>query len=734
MEKHVRRAHKNTVQQRGSKKKRRKRRLKRAVRTAFKILLSVAAVILLSVLISEVLIRVEMPEETALEMYYETDGTATLSWPAVARAGHYTVEVFSGDDTASARRTIFSDTVTDPSCSLPANVIRENVITIQLNTERNMKLFGRQTSWKGRRPLHVVCRPQEPVTDDLHVLFDSDTKTMSVYWGGYQGDGYRLYLTRADGTREIAAEETQTDELRAIIAFGETGRFPVPARGETLSFSVRAMRVAEQIVCFGKEQAVAGVVRDDLLAKRITVTSEAAGKNRFQLSWNESAGEGYAVQMKQKRTDEWITLAEIGETEERIFETPYLPPGSTHLLRVIPLGGKIMADAAFAAEPGETEVVTEIAPLYATIWPMKELTVYRDGTKNEKAGSVPAGGALCVLGEAAGMFRIMTNDGTEGYIDSTACMINLPEYVGENCLYDITNSYACIYRVQGYAMPGLTGTAIPGDEHEVLADGTFVVPLLYPVAKDFLNIMDAAKQDGYIFKIYSAFRPLVATNYLYNTTAGFLNKQLPEKTWDRITIDEYLLNGPKAPTPEELPQEETVPAPDDAEEGVPAALPGAAEAAPDPNATYHFAMTNGVYSLNWFFASGANSHNFGTAIDLTIADLETGVECEMQSPIHELSWLSTLDRNNEHSDRLQKYMKDGGYATLFSEWWHFQDNDAHGKYGIGALKNGITIAGWKKDDTGWKYRKEDGAFFVDESAEIDGKTYRFDERGYTERE
>ena len=106
----------------------------------------------------------------------------------------------------------------------------------------------------------------------------------------------------------------------------------------------------------------------------------------------------------------------------------------------------------------------------------------------------------------------------------------------------------------------------------------------------------------------------------------------------------------------------------------------------------------------------------------------------MQSPIHELSWLSTLDRNNEYSDRLQKYMKDGGYASLFSEWWHFQDNDAHGKYGIGALQNGITIAGWKKDDTGWKYRKEDGAFFVNESAEIDGKTYRFDERGYTERE
>lgn len=702
------------------------------MRIAIGAFFSVAAVIMLSVFISEVLIRVEVPEDTVLDLSFETDGTATLSWPAVSRAGQYTVEVFRGNDTGTSQRSLFSDTVTTPSCTLPSSVIAEDILVIQLNTEREMSLLGKKTNWKGRHPLRVVCNPQEPVTDDLHTLFDDETRTMAVYWGGYKGDGYRLYLNRKDGSREVAAEQAQTEALSAFVSFGETGRYPVPARGETLSFSIRAMRVSDRIILFGKEQALEDVVRDDLMTKKISVTSEASGENRFVLSWNESAGEGYAVQIFQKQTGEWVTLSEIGETEERLYETGYLPPGCTHRLRVIPLGGKKADGSEYAATPGETELITEIAPLYATIWPMKKLTVYRDAAKREKAGSVPAGGALCVLGESSGMFLVMTDDGTEGYIDSTGCMINLPEYVGDNCLYDITNSYACIYRVQGYAMPGLTGTAIPGDEHEVLADGTFVVPLLYPVAKDFLNIIDAAKQDGYLFKIYSAFRPLVATNYLYNTTAGFLNRQLPGKTWDRISIEEYLLNGPKAPTPEELPPEAPAAEPDAAGITDPALLPVAE--ANDPKNTYLFAMTNGVYSLNWFFASGANSHNFGTAIDLTIADLETGEECEMQSPIHELSWLSTLDRNNEHSARLQKYMKDGGYTTLFSEWWHFQDNDAHGKYGIGALQNGITIAGWKKDDTGWKYRKEDGAFFVNESAEIDGKTYRFDERGYTERE
>ena len=105
----------------------------------------------------------------------------------------------------------------------------------------------------------------------------------------------------------------------------------------------------------------------------------------------------------------------------------------------------------------------------------------------------------------------------------------------------------------------------------------------------------------------------------------------------------------------------------------------------------------------------------------------------MQSPIHELSWLSTLDRNNEDADRLQQYMKDAGYATLFSEWWHFQVNEAHGKYGVGALHEGISIEGWKKDDTGWRYRLADGTYYADTTETIGDGSYRFDENGYAPR-
>ena len=731
----------------GQKKSRNRKRNGKRRRTGFirvflTTVISLIAVLLLSFFVSEIMIRVEMQRDARLTLYYEGDNVLRLTWPAAERASMYQVDVFKSEpDEKTARGDLFSGFFMQTECTLPAALAQETEMVIRVNTNREINLFGKSLNWKGRKPVLAHCTGTEPKAENVEARFDAGEKRMDITWEGEKGDGYALFKGLSGEEWEIVQQEESVQSFSASVAFGGENRYDIPARGEAHIFKIRALHREGNLILCGKPQDVAEVVRDDLLEKEIRVEAVQGEINRFTLTWNETAGEGYEIQQYNKRTEEWETRAAFAEDAERRYETGYLPAGCAVRMRVVSTGGKKLPEKPYAAEPGEVILETGINTLYATIWPMKELAVYRNADKTVEFDRVPAGGALCVLGEENDMFRIRADAG-EGYIDATKCMINLVEYVGENCEYDITNSYACIYRIQGYAMPDITGTAIPGDEHEVLADGTFVVPLLYPVARDFLDIMEAAGKDGYRFKIYSAFRPLVATNYLYNTTAGFLHEHLPEQTWERISIDEYVKNGPKPPTEQELPvAEDASTGPATGEEETADASTGAAtgeetlppEEAPQEKDTYLHAMTNGTYSLNWFFASGANSHNFGTAIDLTIARIDTGEECEMQSPIHELSWLSTLDRNNEDADRLQKYMKDGGYATLFSEWWHFQDNDAHGKYGVGALQDGISIEGWKKDDTGWRYRLKDGSFYTDTTETIGDNVYTFDQEGYVPR-
>lgn len=180
--------------------------------------------------------------------------------------------------------------------------------------------------------------------------------------------------------------------------------------------------------------------------------------------------------------------------------------------------------------------------LFATVWPTKYLEVFSDTEKSGVIGVAELGEALCVLEEKDDMFRVRVEAG-EGYIDSNYCMINLSEYLGEICLYDITNSYDSIYLVHDYAIPEVSGTVIPGYENVLLNDGTFLVPLLYPVAKKFAPVALKVRDDGYAFKIYDSYRPHKATRYIYDKTSEILYFPLPKETFTRITPTQYLLDG-----------------------------------------------------------------------------------------------------------------------------------------------------------------------------------------------
>ena len=91
---------------------------------------------------------------------------------------------------------------------------------------------------------------------------------------------------------------------------------------------------------------------------------------------------------------------------------------------------------------------------------------------------------------------------------------------------------------------------------------------------------------------------------------------------------------------------------------------------------FNAVVNNFEYSQRWFLAENASSHNYGVALDLTLVDLSTGKELEMQTKIHDLSVYSVIDYNNENAKILAKIMTKQGFSTLRSEWWHFQDNDS----------------------------------------------------------
>jgi len=89
---------------------------------------------------------------------------------------------------------------------------------------------------------------------------------------------------------------------------------------------------------------------------------------------------------------------------------------------------------------------------------------------------------------------------------------------------------------------------------------------------------------------------------------------------------------------------------------------------------YDLVTTKSGWNMGSFVANGGSYHNVGVAIDMTLTDLATGMDLEMQTEIHDLSIYSTTGRNNANAKLLAGFMKAAGFAPLSSEWWHFQDD------------------------------------------------------------
>lgn len=614
-----------------------------------------------------------------------------LSWPEAKTTDYYRVEVFHKVEVENKKgqkemqlQPLYQQNVEDAThCVLP-ELPWDEELTIRINTMVIYQFPGEDRVRPGKSPLEITLCLQPPAVSQVYWEADAEKDSIAIRFQMEPGDKARLWYQDEDQSWKLLKT---LDEGQATVTFGENGDLPMLEHGQYGVLRLDAYREGRGAVYYSLPTENITVIREDLLDRDLRLELTDLGSNVCTLTWSETKGEYYELQMRVHPEDAWMTICTVGQTGERSFTTEHLKAFRDYSFRVVAQGGQA-PEGAFAAESETYSFRTAEALLYSTIWPIKELKVYSDPALTEAIGKVAGGKTLCVAEIHDNSFGIRWNDGI-GYIESNYVMIDLAEYLGELCAYDITNSYDSRYIFNKYAFPKITGKVIVGYENIKLEDGTYLVPLLYPVAKRLLTAAQSAYDAGYRLKIYDSYRPNRATVLLYNTAEELLDK----------------------PVPGEIPD----PTDDD----------------PDQLLTYgNFLTDDGKYPLNYFLAQGASLHNLGIALDLTIEARDTRQEQPMQSRIHDLTFYSMTYRNNENAELLKGFMEGAGFGGLVSEWWHFQDNEIRKTLSLPALWGGVSPEGWKLSDRGWRYRLPSGGYACSCTMTVGETEYTFDDMGF----
>ena len=579
----------------------------------------------------------------------------------------------------------------------------DKALTISVRTVVSYKQLWLEKERISENELAITTTLTPPALQEMEWVADENTKTVTLTYTLGDNEWCHLYWKDETGTWQQVQDTDQTEQ---ILTFGDKGEFPVPPFGEMCFFQLDVYRMEADLVFYGNISCGFAVQRDDLLGRDLNPVITDDGYNVSTITWEETKGQTYQVQQLDKTTGQWVTLTEIPGDGERTYTTDHMPVNSSFTYRVVAVGGQTLPDSEFAAISGELVQQTKESPIFCTIWPLKDLKTYADPAKTTAVGSIKAGSAWCVVAEEGDMFGIRQN-GQIRYVESNYCLINLPEYLGDMCSYNITNSYDSLYMVHEFEIPKVTGVVTKGYEKVKMNSGEYLVPLLYPTAKKLADASRIAKEAGYQLKIYDAFRPQAATVQIYDLTEKMLEEELPEKPYtNKYTLEQLNLPKPKTQTDPETKEEKEVPL------------------------TYEDVMLGEEYTLNYFLAKGGSMHNLGLALDLTMVDLSTGKEVKMQTSMHDLSCYSVIYKNNKAAKKLDEIMKAAGFGGLVSEWWHFQDNDARNTINPPALWSGVTPGSWMADDNGWRFRNSNGVYCKGGTFTIDGTEYTFDAQGY----
>lgn len=624
-----------------------------------------------------------MPQQGEMVLQWSDDETAVLSWSGGVHQDRYLLQILDG------QTVLHEDWYKEPFCTLP-RLPQDRDLTLRVSSARGYRfaLFKEERIRMGDTDLTVSGRIAMPAISSFTGTPDPDTGSVQLQFTLESNTVCRMYLQEQEN-RTLLHTLQQGD---MTLTFGENGDFPTPQGEEQLQFCFDAVRTTPGLTCYGPVTETLSVLREDLLGRNLNLKHADLGNNVFSFTWAETKGDYYELQ--QRSGESWQTLCRVEQGQQRSYTTGHLDKYSDFSFRVVAVGGQTMPDSDYAAVSEEITVSTGTTPVYCTVWPVQELEVYADPGKTEVLGKAPATDGYCVLDVKENLFYIRFGEGY-GYIDSNYCLIDLSEFLGELCLYDIANSYDSLYMAHDYELPTVTGKVIVGYEKVKLRDGRQLVPLLYPAALRLEKAAFAALEQGYKLKIYDAYRPRKATKALYDQAIGLSDQPIPELTYTgKIHTDLPVL-----------------------EEG--------------QILTYHDLMTDfGRYSMNYFLAAGKSRHNRGIALDLTLADAETGKDLKMQTPMHDLTWYSENARDNRNARILSSIMESVGFSGLKSEWWHFNDLEAQDGLNPQWRWEGVSPQCWMRDDRGWRYRKSNGKYYVNCTETIDGVACTFDGDGY----
>lgn len=637
-----------------------------------------------------------MPNGGTMVLVHDDSGRLTLSWPAGFNQDRYLVQFLQGD-------TVIREAWTQEERLVLPQLPQSELLTIRILTARGYHVpFVKEERLRmGTGNLSAEVMLQEPSIHDLAAASDPQAGTVTFTFTLTPHSLCRVYHLEGTGKRTLL---DTLDQGQMTLSLGDDSPFSIPHTGEELTFAFEAYRSCPGLIYYGAASEQITVVREDLLTRDLALEYTDLGDQTFRFTWAETKGDHYEVQRYRENTGSWETVRRVEAGQERSYTTDTLPRYSETRYRVVAVGGQVMEGSEYAAISEEKTVTTGASVKYSTIWPIQDLEVYGDAAKNQSLGTVQAATAFCVLGLEEGMFRIRFGD-SFGYIDSNYCLINLPEMLGDLCLYDIRNSTESLFTAHEFEIPTVTGTMIVGYENIQLATGQQLVPLLYPAAVRLEKAAFAAIEQGYKLKIYDAYRPREATVALYDQAIGLMDQPIPEETYTGKVLDDLPVLAPPVQDGTQSPEM--------------------------PVLTYGELMTDfGRYAMAYFLGAGKSGHNRGIALDLTLTDIATGEDLAMQTSMHDLSWYSELKRNNDNSRTLASIMKSAGFSGLVSEWWHFNDMEAVENLNPPFQESGVCAECWMADDDGWRFRRADGSYLVLCTEQIDGVWYTFDINGY----
>lgn len=622
-----------------------------------------------------------MPSTGQLTMVQQPEGGWLLSWPEAEGANLYCVEIFQSPTAEDSKLVYREYTGGEPQLLLP-DLPTGVDLTLRVGSGNKFRdLLGENVRY-GDAYLTASTLFTVPQVTVLDLDADPLELTVRVDVERSEGAVWQYQLQDVQGNL-LDTQVTSEDSVTLPFASSPA----LPEMGESCHLWVQARREEPALLVLGAQTDIP-ITGESLRVQPLTPVLTEVQKNTITITWNESSGDHYEVQLLPPGSQEWTSVCQVSPQETRSYTT-LLEPGKSYQYRVVSVDAEgeslVVSDPVTALGRDRTQ--------YATIWPNRDLTAFDSPSQERVVGTARAATAYCVLEESGGMFAIRLGDEI-GYIDSNYCMINLPEYLGSLCVYNITNSVYSIYAIHEFPIPNVTGVVTGGYEDVYQEDGSFLVPLLYPTARKLLSAAQSAIDQGYRLKIYDSFRPYRATQEIYDLTSLILDTPLPDTTY----------TGEPRDSIDDLPTSGTL--------------------------TYGRVMTGSGYALGSFLAAGGSTHNQGVALDLTLEVLETGEQLQMQTAIHDLSHYSVLTQNNAPADLLKQIMTDAEFGGLFSEWWHYQDNDARGELTPTYLSSGVSAECWMKDDTGWKYRGPKGSYCVGQTLTISGRTYTFDSDGY----